>query len=214
MKQIYIVDDHDVVRFGLTMLINSTPDMHVAGDAATLSAARQGIAELQPDLVISDLTLPDSKGLDTVRAVVAAQQGRATLFFSMHDEHIYAEQAIKLGAQGYLMKDSAQENVAAAAKNVLAGFIWVSPRINTQMLSRQSSRPAYAQAASHATLGDLSAREFEVLEKLGKGLPTKQIAFDLGISPRTVDIHRSHLKQKLGLRNGSELIAFAVAHFV
>jgi len=211
MKRIFLIDDHDVVKFGLTMLVNNAPGMSVVGDAATLTSALQGIKDLQPDLVISDLSLPDSKGLDTVRSVVAAQQDRATLFFSMHEEHIYAEQAIKLGARGYLMKDAAQNNLVAAAKNVLAGFIWISPAVSTRMLGRKTANAG--QGAPGFATGSLSARELDVLEKLGKGMSTKQIAFDLGISPRTVDIHRAHMKQKMGLRSGPALIAFAVAHF-
>jgi len=210
MKKIYILDDHDVVRFGLTMLVNSAPSMRVVGDASSLQDALKGIGNLKPDLVISDLALGDSKGLDTVKAVVRAQQGRATLFVSMHDEAIYAEQAIKLGARGYLMKNTAQQNVLQAAQAVLNDFIWVSPKIGTQMLSRMASGTAGTHTA--ADLAALSTREVEVLEHLGAGMTTKQIAFALGISTRTVDIHRGHLKQKLKLKSGSKLIAYAVAH--
>jgi len=210
MKKIYILDDHDVVRFGLTMLINSTPSMHVVGEASSLQDALKGIGNFKPDLVISDLALGDSKGLDTVKAVVRAQQGRATLFVSMHDEVIYGEQAIKLGARGYLMKNSAQQNVLQAAQAVLNDLIWVSPKIGTQMLSRMASGTEGTHTA--ADLAALSTREAEVLEHLGAGMTTKQIAFALGISTRTVDVHRGHLKQKLKLKSGSKLIAYAVAH--
>jgi len=209
-SKVFIVDDHDIVRFGLGLMIDGHAQMQVIGASSSLQTALLGIHQQQPDLVISDLGLSDSKGLDTVRAVVAAQQGRPTLFVSMHEEGIYAEQAILLGARGFLMKDCAIEHVVAAALMILGGDIWLSPRINTRLIARASSIGQRRSDASEET--PLSSREMQVLEQLGSGKTTKQIAFDLGISPRTIDIHRARLKQKLGVHSSSELIAYAVAH--
>ncbi len=208
--QIYIIDDHDVVRFGLSMLVNNHPAMQVVGSAASLQVAQDDIRRLTPALVISDLTLQDSRGLDTVRAVVAAQCGRPTLFVSMHEEDIYAEQALSLGARGFLMKDRAQEHVVAAAQAILGGNIWISQKVSNLLLGRIAGNPPRRNEPA-ATVA-LSARELEVLEKVGAGLTTKQIAFELGISPRTIDIHRARIKHKLGIKSGSELIAYAVTH--
>ncbi len=208
--RIYIIDDHDVVRFGLSMLINNHPAMQVVGSAANLGVALADIDRLAPDLVVSDLTLEDSRGLDTVRAVVAAQLDRPTLFVSMHEEEIYARQAIALGARGFLMKDKAQENVVAAAQAILGGNIWISQKVSNQLLGRLVS--VNSRRSEQPEVSALSARELEVLEKVGGGLTTKQIAFDLGLSPRTIDIHRARIKHKLGIKSGSELIAYAVTH--
>jgi DNA-binding NarL/FixJ family response regulator len=166
------------------------------------------IAQTQPDLVISDLGTGDSSGLDTVRALVAAQAPRPVLIVSVHDEMLYGEQAIALGARGFVMKESAYGSVIPAALNVLRGGVWASPRLNARLISRivRSSRTFAGGAADPKAL---SERELKVLELLRSGKSTKEIAKNLDMSIRTVDIHRARIKRKLGLRTGAELIAFA-----
>jgi DNA-binding NarL/FixJ family response regulator len=204
---ILVIDDHDIVRFGLETLLQSCQDFQLVGSAGTLAEGLALIDRLKPDLVISDLALPDASGLDTVRAVVAAQGPRGTLFVSMLDETLYGEQVLALGAGGYLMKESAQASVLAAAQAVLAGETWVSPRLQARLvnklLRRSRHQPAEADAAS------LTVRELEVLELLKTGRTTKEIATALDLGVRTVDLHRANIKRKLGLRTGAELIAFA-----
>jgi DNA-binding NarL/FixJ family response regulator len=211
MKSVYILDDHDIVRFGLEMLVASSKQLTLAGSAASLAGALDGIEALRPDLVISDMSTQDSRGLDTVRAVVQAQAGRAVLVVSMHDELVYGEQVIAAGARGYLMKESAHAQVLPAALQVLAGGIWVSPRLQERLVSRVYSALAPQKAGSRPAAETLTPREIEVLERIGQGKTTKEIAFELALSARTVDLYRTSLKRKLGLRTSAELIAYSLA---
>lgn len=204
---VYVIDDHDIVRIGIERLVSGTDDLRLAGSASRLRDALAGIAALEPDLVISDMSLDDSKSLDTVRAVVQAQEGRAVLIVSMHDEALYAEQVLAAGARGYLMKENAHDMVLAVARHVLAGKTWVSPEVQERVLGRLRGSAGVPDAATEP----LSAREIDVLQRLGRGMTTKQIAFELALSVRTVDIHRSSLKRKLRLRTGAELIAYSVS---
>jgi DNA-binding NarL/FixJ family response regulator len=207
-SSVLIIDDHDIVRFGLETLVHGCPDLRLAGSAATLAEGLRQIEANHPDLVVADMGIGDSSGLDTVRALVAAQAPRPVLIVSVHDEMLYGEQAIALGARGYLMKESAHASVIPAALTVLKGGIWASQRLNAKLVSR-------AVRSSHSTvppinyLQSLSARELKVLELLKSGKSTKEIARSLDVSVRTVDIHRARIKRKLGLRTGAELIAFA-----
>jgi DNA-binding NarL/FixJ family response regulator len=214
MKTIFIVDDHDIVRFGLEMLLKSEPEWRLLGSAVNLQHALRAIAQLQPDLLITDMSLPDSQGLDTVRAMVQAQAHRPVLVVSMHDELIYAEQVLSLGAQGYLMKEKAQELVVQAARELLSGNRWVSPQVSAQLLNRvvsSRSRRSTVDFPRAAAQSQMSLREVEVLEKIGRGKTTKEIAYSLELSSRTVDVHRASIKKKLGLRSGAEVVAFAVS---
>jgi DNA-binding NarL/FixJ family response regulator len=214
MKSIFIVDDHDIVRFGLQAVLKDIPEFKVLGFAEDLRSAIHAVKHLQPDLLITDMSLPDSQGLDTVRAMVQAQGSRPVLVLSMHDELIYAEQVLGLGAQGYLMKEKAHEMIVPAAKVLLSGGRWVSHQVSAQLLNRvvntRSRRPTqdFARSAPQALM---SLREVEVLEKIGRGKTTKEIAYSLELSPRTVDVHRASIKKKLGLRSGAEVVAFAVS---
>lgn len=214
MKTIFIVDDHDIVRFGLEMLLKSEPDFKVLGCAVNLNHAIRDIAQLQPDLLITDMSLPDSHGLNTVRSMVQAQAHRPVLVVSMHDELIYAEQVLSLGAQGFLMKEKVQELVVQAARELLLGNRWVSPQVSAQLLNRVvpgRARRSTVDLPRCAPLGQMSLREVEVLERIGRGQTTKEIAYNLVLSPRTIDVHRASIKKKLGLRSGAEVVAFAVS---
>lgn len=205
MKSVVIIDDHDIVRYGMEMLIAGTEDMRVAGAAASLHEGLEMIAKLSPDLVITDMGTGDSHGLDTVRQVVAAQGGRAVLVVSMQDEMLYGERVVALGAMGYLMKEFAHAALVPAARAALAGQTWTSPRLNARLIRRTLRNSPAGEDAS----AQLTGREIEILELLKTGKTTKEIASRLGLSVRTVDIHRSNIKRKLGLRTGAELIAYA-----
>lgn len=206
---VLVIDDHDIVRFGLETLVDGCPELSLVGSAATLAEGLALIGQHQPDLVISDMGVGDSSGLDTVRAVIAAQRPRHTLVISMHDELLYGEQVLALGARGYVMKEHAHADVLPAALAVLEGGTWVSPRLNTRILNRMllRNRNAAEQAARAETA--LTVRELEVLELLKTGSTTKEIAAVLQLSARTVDIHRANIKRKLGLRTGAEVVAWA-----
>lgn len=216
VHSVVIIDDHDIVRFGLGTLIGFCKALRLVGSAPTLAEGLRLISQHQPDLVISDLSLEDSKGLDTLRAVVQAQAPRAVLVISMHDEMLYGEQVLALGARGYVMKENAHAVTEQAALAVLRGETWISPELNARLLNRllQRSRPAPLGDPSPSRTDAsqaLSTRELEVLEVLRTGKTTKEIAFQLGLSARTVDIHRANIKRKLGLRSGAELIAYALS---
>ena len=206
-RSVLIIDDHDIVRFGLETLVHGCRELRLAGSADSLAAGLRLIDATQPDLVISDMGTRDSSGLDTVRAVVAAQNPRPVLIVSIHDEMLYGEQVVALGARGYLMKENAHASVIPAALAILNGDTWVSPKLNAKLVNRMFRSAGQAQDRGPAL--SLSSRELEVLELLKSGKSTKEIAKAMEVSVRTIDIHRSRLKRKLGLRTGAELIAFA-----
>jgi DNA-binding NarL/FixJ family response regulator len=208
MKSVLIIDDHDIVRFGLETLVLGCPELHLAGSAASLSEGLSTIEREKPDLVVTDMAVGDSSGLDTVRAVVAAQGERHTLVVSMQDEMLYGEQVLGLGAAGYVMKDNAHASIIPAALAVLAGDTWVSPRLAAKLANRLLKRHRSFDGDKPDT-ATLTVRELEVLELLKTGKTTKEIASALDLSARTVDLHRANVKRKLGLRTGAELIAFA-----
>lgn len=207
-RTVVLIDDHDIVRFGLQTLLSDRPELLLVGSASSLQQGLELIATLAPDLVITDMGMGDSSGLDTVRAVVAAQQERAALVLSMQDEMLYGEQVLALGARGYVMKDNAYAEIVPAALAVLDGGVWMSPRLAARMMNRGLRRARPLHDESHGAEG-LSVRETDVLEQLKLGKSTKEIATALNLSTRTVDVHRANIKRKLGLRTGAELIAFA-----
>ncbi|HEY0825131.1 MAG TPA: response regulator transcription factor [Ramlibacter sp.] len=206
---VLVIDDHDLVRFALEAAILAAPELRLVGAAATLAGGLAMIAEHRPDLVITDLTLPDGKGTDTLRAVLEAQGPRRTLVVSMHDEMSYGKMALRAGAAGYLMKDHAQANIVQAALAVLSGGRWASPALASHMLDqmlapeRREAEPGQAK---------LTVRELEVLDQLKAGRTTKEIAATLGLSVRTVDLYRASIKRKLHLRTGVQLVVYALNH--
>jgi DNA-binding NarL/FixJ family response regulator len=207
---VVVIDDHDIVRFGLETLVLQRPELRLAGSSATVRDGLALIEQHRPALVITDMGTTDSSGLDTVRAVVAAQAPRPTLVVSMQDELLYGEQVLAIGARGYIMKESAHATVIPAALAVLQGGTWMSPRLNARLLHRMLHRVRPApQRGEVAGAEALTAREIDVLELLKSGRTTKEIATALALSARTVDIHRANIKRKLRLRTGAELIAYA-----
>lgn len=203
---VLIVDDHDIVRFGLETLIGATPELKLVGAASSARQALDLIAQRRPDLVITDMTLGDSKGLDTVRSILDAQAPRKVLVMSMHDEMLYGEPVLGMGASGYVMKEQAHMDMMPAIRAVLRGETWVSHRLNAKILNRALQRASPAAVDSSASL---TRRELEVLEQLRAGKTTKEIASKLNLSARTVDVHRASIKRKLGLRTGVELVVYA-----
>jgi DNA-binding NarL/FixJ family response regulator len=209
MHSVLIIDDHDVVRLGLEALLSRCPEIALAGWADSLKTGLASIHRQCPELVISDMGLGDSEGLDTVRALAQAQGPRRLLVVTMQDELLYGEPALALGAHGYLMKGCVQANLVPAVLTILHGGTWTSPRLNGRMVDRYLRRNTAARARTEEGLAALSARELQVLELLRSGKTTKEIADQLQLSARTVDIHRANMKKKLKLRSGAELIAFA-----
>lgn len=204
-----IMDGHDIVRLGLENLVVGCPGIRLVGSTATLGGGLRLIRERTPDLVMTDLALRDCQGLDTIRAVAGAQRPRYSLIVSALDEMFYGEPALALGASGYVMKHTAQTDLLPAALTVLAGQAWISPALNARLINQVLGRQGKDETGS---VIPLTRRELEVLEHLKCGKSTKQIAGALSVSPRTVDVHRSNIKKKLGLRTGAEVIAYASQH--
>jgi DNA-binding NarL/FixJ family response regulator len=206
-KRILLVDDHPFMRAGLAGLIERQPDLVVCGEAGNPAEAFRELARVQPDLVLTDLTMPGRSGLEFIKDLRAAQPTLAILVVSMHDEVVQAERALRAGARGYIMKEAGGENLLAAIRQVLRGEVYVSPRMSARILETLSgARPR----GSSSPIEKLTDREFEIFQLIGQGLSTRDIAGRLHLSTKTVDVHRSHIKEKLGLHDVTSLIRHAV----
>ncbi|MBI4622512.1 MAG: response regulator transcription factor [Verrucomicrobia bacterium] len=206
-RAILLVDDHPFMRAGLAQLIERQPDMLVCGEAGDPTGAFQELRKKKPDLVLTDLTMPGRSGLEFIKDLLAADSTVAVLVISMHDELVYAERVIRAGARGYIMKEAGGENLLAAIRQVLRGEVYVSPRISARILEGLSAR---RPRGSTSPIEKLSDREFEVFQLIGQGKSTRDIAGQLHLSPKTVDVHRSHIKEKLELKDATALIRHAV----
>lgn len=206
-KRILIVDDHPMTRQGISQLLAREPDLLVCGEAADVAHAHAALRHTPPDLVLTDITMPDKSGLEFIREMSRQHPRVPLLVLSMHDESVYAERVLKAGARGYVMKTESGENLLAAVRQVLRGEIYVSKKISALLLDRIAGRRANREDATMSTLTD---REFDVFQLIGQGLGTKEIAQRLHISGKTVETHRGHLKRKLKLSTRSELTSHAV----
>jgi DNA-binding NarL/FixJ family response regulator len=206
-KTILLVDDHPIMRHGLAQLIQMEPGLCVCGQAGSCAEGIAALEKLKPDLAIVDLTLPDRHGLELVKDIQAMFPGTQTIVLSMHDENLYAERALRAGARGYIMKETAAESLVTAIKRVLGGGIYVSDAMSSIMLEQVSGQRGKSRSTG---VNQLSDRELEVLELIGSGKASKHIAETLGISARTVEAHRAHIKEKLSLTDGAALVRYAV----
>jgi len=206
-KRIMVVDDHPIVRQGLTLLINQEPDLVVCGEAEEASGAMHVLASSRPDVVIVDISLNGPDGIDLLKNIRIAHPTLPVLILSMHDESIYAERALRAGANGYIMKQEATQNVLVAVRRLLGGEIYVSARLANQMLRHYITGSGTPRNSSTA---DLSDRELEVFRLIGEGHGTRQIAEELHISVKTVESYQAHIKEKLSLRSSRELLQHAI----
>ena len=206
-RRVLLIDDHPFMRAGLAQLINAQSDLVVCGEAGNPVDAFQNLARIKPELVLSDLTMPGRSGLEFIKDLKAALPDLTVLVVSMHDEVVFAERALRAGARGYIMKEAGGENLLAAIRQVLRGEVYVSPRMSSQILNSLSTR---RPRGSTSPIGQLTDREFEVFQMIGQGKSTRDIAEQLHLSSKTVDVHRSHLKEKLGLKDATALIRHAV----
>jgi DNA-binding NarL/FixJ family response regulator len=206
-RRILLVDDHPITRYGLVQLLNQEPDLLVCGEAETAQQALAAIDSLRPDLVLADLTLPGESGLDLIKHLQALHPGVAVLVMSMHDENIYAERVLRAGGRGYVMKSEGGENLLAAIRQVLQGEIFVSARVTATVLDGLSRPHAGATMLRPGTLTD---REFEVFQLIGQGLSSREIGQRLDLSIKTIGTHRFHIRQKLHLHSGAQLVKEAV----
>jgi len=206
--RILLVDDHAVVRFGIAQLINRQTDMVVCGEEEDASRAMSAISSLKPALVIADISLKDSSGLELMRNIKAQYPGLPVLVVSVHDESIYAEIAFRAGALGYLMKEEALEKILTAIRRVLTGAIYVSDRLAAKMLQQQVRGQA---DINESPVKGLSDRELEVFQLIGQWKKTREIADELHLSIKTIEYYREQIKRKLNLKNAAELTQYATS---
>src|SRR5262245_48431827 len=206
--RILLVDDHAVVRFGIAQLINRQSDMVVCGEEEDAAKALAAISKLNPDLVIADISLKDSSGLELMRNIKAQYSKLPVLVVSAHDESIYAEIAFRAGALGYLMKQEALEKVLTAIRRVLSGNIYVSDALAAKMLQQQIRGKVDIQESPVKSLSD---RELEVFQLIGQWKKTSEIAQELHLSIKTIEYYREQIKRKLNLKNSAELTQHATA---
>src|SRR6202167_554291 len=192
--RVLLVDDHPIVRQGLALLIDREADLSVCGEADGAHSAFHAIETLRPDIVLLDISLNCPDGLEVLKEIRMKSGSLPVLILSMHDESIYAERAMRAGANGYIMKQEATEKVLVALRRILSGEIYVSDRIANNML-RHYVRGA--NVSEHSSVSDLSDRELEVFRLIGEGQGTRQIADALHLSVKTVESYQAHIKEKL-----------------
>jgi DNA-binding NarL/FixJ family response regulator len=206
-KRIVIVDDHPLFRKGLEELIQSDDSFAVCGEAGNAAEAMDVIRKLNPDMAIVDLSLPGANGIELIKNIRAEFPKLPVLVLSMHDESLYAVRALRAGADGYVMKHEAMANVIQAIREVFNGRPYLSPAMAAQVITKFAHRQVEGETDAVERLSD---RELEILELIGKGHEVRQIAKLLHLSPKTVETHRAHIKDKLDLKNSREVARFAL----
>ncbi len=195
------------MRRGQADLLNREPDLEVCGEAGTAREAMEAIAKLKPDLALVDMTLPDKDGLELIKDIQVLHPGLPVLAMSMQDESLYATRVLRAGGRGYVMKAEGPERLASAIRTVLSGQVALSPRMSAKVLD---SMVGPAETTGDGPESKLTDRELEVLRLFGEGWSTDEIAGRLHLSPKTVDVHRGHIKEKLGLKATPEFTRFAI----
>jgi DNA-binding NarL/FixJ family response regulator len=206
-KTVFVVDDHPLLRQGLALLINREPDLAVCGEAEEAQGAMKKIAAEKPDILIADISLNGPDGLDLLKNLRTLYPNLPVLVLSMHDESIYAERALRARANGYIMKQEATEKVLVAVRRILGGDIYLSDRMANKLLQQYISG---ASSDINSRLSALSDRELEVFRLIGEGRSTRQIAEKLHLSIKTVETYQAHIKEKLSLHSGRELVQHAI----
>ncbi len=200
--RILIVDDHPLFREGVRQYIDRQPDLHVCGEGATADEAHHLTATTAPDLVLVDISLGGTSGIDLVRSLRAAHPDILILVVSMHDESLYAERSVRAGAMGYVMKHDPPRTVVDAIHQVLSGGMHLSPKMAATLMTRLAVHP---EGKPHASVESLSDREREVFDRIGRGKSTRQIAEELELTVPTINSFRARIKEKLRLKTGAEL---------
>ena len=205
--RIYIVDDHPLVRHGLSQIVANEADMEICGEAEDSPAAIRGVGEANPDAIIVDISLKGANGLELIKNLKSIHEDIPILVFSMHDETIYAQRALRAGAKAYVMKKESPSKVVDAIRKIIQGEIYVSPSVADQVLHQIVNGPGNV---STSPVDRLTDRELEVVQLIGRGLSSREVAESLHLSVKTIESHRAHVKEKLGLRNATELVQFSV----
>jgi DNA-binding NarL/FixJ family response regulator len=206
-SRLLLVDDHRIVLDGYRLMLDAEPDLAVCATVTSVPEALDAVERERPDLVVTDLTMPGRGGLDLIKDLLTLYPGLRILVCSMHDETLYAERALRAGAKGYVMKDADGPTFLAAIRRVLGGQVFMSEKLAARVLDVfAGTRPR----GSKSPLEKLSDREFEVFRLFGEGKTAKEIAAQLNLSPKTVSVHRDHIKEKLGFPTSAEMIRQAV----
>jgi DNA-binding NarL/FixJ family response regulator len=206
-RKILLVDDHPFMRAGLAQLLNKQSDLIVAAEAGDAAEAGRELAKQKIDLILTDLTMPGRSGLEFIKDTLALYPDLPILVVSMHDEMLYAERVLRAGGRGYIMKGAGGENLLLAIRQVLSGEVYISPKVSAKIVGQFSARKP---RGSSSPIEQLSDREFEVFQLVGHGHSTRDIAERLKLSPKTVDVHRGKIKEKLDLKDATELVRYAV----
>lgn len=207
LKQVLVVDDHPIVRHGVVQLINQTHGLEVAAQAGTAAEALEIAQNDALDLAVVDVSLQGVSGLELVKQIRERGIEMPILVMSMHDESFYAERALRAGAQGYVMKQRATAEIATAIERVLAGDLYLSDALSAKLLRRVVDGDEGGEPGGASQLSD---RELEVLQLLGQGVPTREVADRLNLSVKTIESYRANIKRKLDLKNATELMQYAV----
>ncbi|PYJ11885.1 MAG: DNA-binding response regulator [Verrucomicrobia bacterium] len=205
--RIVVVDDHPLFRHGLIQLLDSDDGFAVCGEASSAGEALEVIRKSKPHLVIADLGLQGPNGIELTKSIVVEFPRLPVLILSMHDESLYAVRSLRAGARGYVTKQEALGSVIEAVRQVMDGQTYLSPKMASQVISKMLINPV---SSAEEITDRLSDRELEVLELIGVGKEVKMIAQALHLSPKTVETHRSHIKEKLNLQNARQVARFAV----
>jgi len=204
---VMIVDDHPIVRQGLAELLRQEPDLRVCCEAEDAHQALQTLQQYRPDVVVVDISLKDSNGIELIKDIKIRFPRVQVLVLSMHDESLYAERVLRAGARGYVTKDEDPGAVLTAIRRVLAGEIYLSEKMSTKMISKLTGARLGSERISVDRLSD---RELQVFEFIGQGLGTRQIAERLHLSVKTIESHRENIKRKLDLASAVELLQYAI----
>jgi DNA-binding NarL/FixJ family response regulator len=203
-SRILIIDDHVMVREGVAEIIKHEPDLDVCGTATTADEGIEAVRKLKPDLILVDITLPGKNGIEFIKDARAMNPDLRILVMSMHDESLYVDRVLRAGGRGYIRKQEGGEKLIAALRRVVRGEIAVSEKMTGKLLEKFSGRKTI-----DSPLEGLSDRELEVFQLIGQGKTMKEIGHELHLSPKTVEVHRSHIREKLKVTSAAELIAYA-----
>ncbi len=206
-QRIMLIDDHPLVRRGLTQLINGEEDLCVCAEASSGEDALASVDAVNPDLVVVDIALKGINGIELIKRMRSRLPDVKMLVSSMHDESLYAERALRAGARGYINKEEAPENVIEAIRQVLAGGVFLSSPMKDRLLTVMIDGGEQSEQSLVETLSD---RELEVFTLIGRGLTTREIANRLHLSVKTIETHRERVRSKLNIGNSSELMRHAV----
>lgn len=206
-RRILIVDDHPIVRQGIRALLEQQPDLVVCAEAESAGEALQALQKHKPDLVIVDISLKGHDGIELTKWIRGQDKNLPVLILSMHDENLYAERALRAGANGYLMKAEVGDNIIAAVRKVISGEIYLSEKMRQTFLHEITGR---GLPPEQSPLDVLSDRELEVFRLIGQGHSTREIAKMLHLSIKTIETYRAHIKEKLGITTASQLVRTAI----